>query len=460
MNFIGRDEEQKNIKNLIKKEGYQGCIIYGRRRMGKTELIKKCLIDSNIPFIMYKCKESSERDNLEMFTEQIKRNLNNSYLSFNTFIEAINYLFEYSLNNQLILVLDEYPYIRELIPGCDSKLQNIIDNYIMNSSMKLFLLGSSIKTMEDLLSLDSPLYMRFQTSILLKQMDYYDSQKFYSSFTNEDKVALYSTFGGVPYFNSQIDSRLSVKDNIINLICKSSSGLKEFIETYLKQELRKINDANSIFEAIANGSFHYSDIFSKSHIESSPLLNTVLKKLQKMNLIEYIYPINNKDDKRKSGYRISDSCIRFYYKFIYRNESAHSILNDSDFYDTFIHEEFYKEFVPKTFEEISKQYLIRLNKQGKFNPILIDIGTFWYDNTKEKKNGQFDVVGKTFDGYIFFGCKYTKSQIDDDIISEEIRQVNDTNLKPVQYGFFSKNGFKLKKEYPYLFYTLDDIYNG
>lgn len=63
MNFIGRTEEKNMINNLLKMKGYQGCIIYGRRRMGKTELVKHCLMNKNIPFIMYQCKESNEQDN-------------------------------------------------------------------------------------------------------------------------------------------------------------------------------------------------------------------------------------------------------------------------------------------------------------------------------------------------------------------------------------------------------------
>lgn len=219
-----------------------------------------------------------------------------------------------------------------------------------------------------------------------------------------------------------------------------------------------MNNANVVFESIALGAFHYSDIFSKSHVDSSPALNTILQKLIKMDLIEYVSPINNKNDKQKSGYRISDSCVRFYYNYIYRNESAHQILDDDVFYENFIHHDFETSFIPKTFEEISKQFLIRMNKKGNLNPLLLDIGTYWYDNPKEKKKGLFDVVGKTKDGYVFFECKYTNEPIDESIIEEEISQVSMTTLNPVQYGFISKNGFRIKKTYPYLFYTLEDMY--
>ena len=458
MEFIGREQEQKIIHNMLQKDGYQGCVIYGRRRMGKTELVRKCVFDSALPYIIYQCKESTEHDNLEMFTSLIRITLKNPYLAFDGFLDAVRYLFEYSKEHPMILVLDEYPYLRTIIDGCDSKIQNIIDDYSLTCNMKFFLLGSSISTMEDVLSSNSPLYMRFQSSLLLKQMDYYDSSKFYPGFSNEDKVRLYSAFGGVPYYNAQIDEKISARENIIRLISGQFSGLREFLDTYLKQELRKVNNANVVFESIALGAFHYSDIFSKSHVDSSPALNTILQKLIKMDLIEYVSPINNKNDKQKSGYRISDYCVRFYYNYIYRNESAHQILDDDAFYDHFIHHDFETSFIPKAFEEISKQFLIRMNKKGNMTTLLLDIGTYWYDNPKEKKKGLFDVVGKTKDGYVFFECKYKNEPIDESIIEEEITQVSMTSLKPVQYGFISKSGFRTKKTYPYLFYTLDDMY--
>ena len=68
------------------------------------------------------------------------------------------------------------------------------------------------------------------------------------------------------------------------------------------------------------------------------------------------------------------------------------------------------------------------------------------------------MVGQSEQGYVFFECQYKDSPITDDIIEEEIEQVNKTTLNAYQYGFVSKSGFNLKKDYPYIFITLDDMY--
>mgnify|MGYP002521548008 CR=1 FL=1 len=459
MKFIGRKEEQNAINYLLNKEGFQACVIYGRRRLGKTELVKHCLSDKETTCIYYQCNMESEDSNIKDLTNVLRELLDISNLYFENFVDIIEYIFKISVNKEFYFIIDEFPYIRKLIPGLDSKLQRVIDKYVNLSKMKFFLLGSSISTMEDIQSEKNPLYRRFNLSILLKEMDYYDSSKFYPTFSNEDKVKLYSAFGGVPFYNKQIDSNLSVEENIIKLISGKYSHINDEVTLNLKEELNKINNAYAVFSTIALGAFHYSDILSKSHVSTSSSLFDILDILLKMDLIEYISPINDKTNKKKSGYVITDSALNFYYKYVYHNLSAKTMLSEKRFYNRYIKHDFETNFVPKAFEKIAKQYLTLLNREGQLEPVLIDIGTYWYDNPIEKRNGQFDVVGKSDDGYVFFEVKFIDSLVDDTIIKEEISQVAKTNLKPIQFGFISKNGFSLKNKYPYIFIKLDDLYN-
>lgn len=458
MNFYGREEEQKRINYLLSKKNFSSGIIYGRRRLGKTELLKHCFEKSNKKFILYQCNQENERSNINDLIKLIKETLNISNLFFETFIDAIEYLFKYAIDNELCFAIDEYPYIRKMVASIDSKIQRIIDNYQNTSRIKFFLLGSSISTMEDILSENNPLYQRFNLSILLKEMDYYDSKKFYESFSNEDKVKLYAAFGGVPFYNKQIDSNLSVEENIINLLSGQFSHLLSEITSNIKEELTKINNAYSVFSSIACGTFHYSDILNKSGINTSSSLYDILEVLEKMDLINYVCPINDKNNKKKSGYVITDSAIYFYYRYIYHNLSVKSIMSDSDFYNKYINNDFLNFVVPKTFEKIAKEYLIRKNKMGHINPILEDIGTFWYDDPIEKKNGQFDLVTKSSEGFIIYEVRFTNSKIDDHVMNEEISQIKKANLNPFNYGFISKTGFDIKKENNFILISLDDIY--
>lgn len=210
--------------------------------------------------------------------------------------------------------------------------------------------------MESILSESNPLYRRFNVSILLKEMDYYDSAKFYKDFSNEDKVKLYAAFGGVPFYNKQIDSKLTVRENIINLLSGQFSHLLSEITSNIKEELVKINNAYTVFSSIAVGAFHYTDILSKSGINTTSSLYDTLEVLEKMDLISYICPINDKKNKKKSGYVLTDNAVYFYYRYINHNLSIKNILNNEMFYDKYINDDFLNVVVPKTFEKISMQY--------------------------------------------------------------------------------------------------------
>jgi AAA+ ATPase superfamily predicted ATPase len=259
-------------------------------------------MNSNKKFIIYQCNQENEKSNINDLVSVIKETLGIKNIAFDTFIDAIEFLFEYGIENDFCFAIDEYPYIRKIVDGIDSKLQRVIDNYQNKSKIKFFLLGSSISVMEDIQSEKNPLYRRFNLSLLLKEMDYYDSQKFYKDFSNEDKVKLYAAFGGVPFYNKQVNPKMSVKENIILLLSGQFSHLLSEITTNIKEELTKINNAYTVFSSIAMGAFHYSDILSKSGINTSSSLYDTLEILEKMDLISYVGPINDKTNRKKSGY--------------------------------------------------------------------------------------------------------------------------------------------------------------
>ena len=457
MDFYGRIEEQKAINYLLNQAGFQSGILYGRRRLGKTELLKHCFENSNKTNIIYQCNQESEKSNIDDLIVIICEKLGVRNINFDSFVDCLDYLFEYAFNNDLLFAIDEYPYIRKLIDGLDSKIQRLIDKYQNKTNLKFFLLGSSISIMEAIQSEKNPLYRRFNLSLLLEEMDYYDSQMFYPNFSKEDKVRLYAAFGGVPFYNKQINPNLSVKENIILLLSGQFSHLLDEMTVNIKEELTKIGNAYSVFSAISDGAFHYSDILAKTHINTSSSLYDTLEVLTKMDLVENISPINDKNNKRKSGYVLTDNATFFYYHFIYHRLSSLKVLSDEAFYDIFIKDDFENNIVPLMFEKIAKQYLTRQNKKGLFDPVLLDIGTYWYDNPIEKKNGQFDVVASTEKGYIIYEVKYTNSPIDNRIIKEEIEQISNTNINVYKYGFISKSGFSIKNN-DYILINLDEIY--
>ncbi|MBQ3702195.1 MAG: ATP-binding protein [Oscillospiraceae bacterium] len=458
MKFYGREQQQKKIKRIIEKNELQVALIYGRRRVGKSELIKQCLAKEDAPKLNYECKQTTEMNNVESLSALISENYDLPALGFGSMEALLDYLFRRASDERLILVLDEYPYLRETVTGIDSILQSLIDRYKNTTHLKLILCGSYVEIMKSLLARENPLYGRVDLTIDLKPMDYYESAMFYSSFSSEDKVRLYSVFGGIPYYNRLIDPALTVRENIQELISAPGARLENEVSMYLKSEISKIANANEVFEALSKGFSKYSDLLSQSHVSSGPTLVDVLEKLIRMEVVEKQAPINDADNRRKSGYFIMDNLSLFYYRYIFRFLSQRNVLDEDIFYNRYIDEDFETQYVPRIFENICKQYLIRQNRAGKIDPPFDKIGKYYYDDPKMRTNGEFDTVTEDPRGYIFYESKFRKEPLSPAMIHEEIKQVQATGLNCYQYGFFSRSGFQCEPSDRMIFIHLDELY--
>ena len=458
MKFIGREQQQKQLGKLFGKEYLQLALIYGRRRVGKSELIKHCLRAQNCLKIFYECKQTTELNNVESLSQYISENLELPPFAFSGIEPLLEFLFERSEKENVILVLDEYPYLREAVPGIDSIIQSLIDRYGERSRIKLVLCGSYVEVMKSLLEKENPLYGRVDLSIDLKPMDYYESAQFYPNFSAEDKVRLYSVLGGIPYYSRHVEQEMSVKENIIELISAPGARLENEVAMYLKSEISKITNANEVFEALAGGCSKYSELLSKSHVSSGPTLVDVLEKLMKMELVAKQAPINDPDNRKKANYRITDNMSLFYYRYIFRYLSQRNILGEEVFYERYIAKSFEEHYVPLAFESVCRQYLIRMNRAGMIDPPFDAIGKYYYDDPKKKTNGEFDIVTADPKGYVFYEAKFRNEPISAAIIYEEIKQVQSAGLECYKYGFFSRSGFRIAPEENMLFISLPELY--
>ena len=459
MKFLGREEQRKKLHRILDKNSQAVSLIYGRRRVGKSELIKQVLKETDIPGIYYECKQTTERNNVESLAVLIAEEFHLPRPAFANMEEVLDFLFQKACQEKLIFVLDEYSYLRDCVTGMDSILQSLIDKYSESSAIKLILCGSFVDVMKSLLYNENPLFGRVDLTINLKPMDYYESALFYPAFSNEDKVRLYSVFGGIPYFNRLIEPGLTVRENITELIASPGARLENEVSMYLKSEISKIINANEVFDALARGYSKYSDILSQSHVSSGPAMVDVLDKLIRMEMVEKQAPINDEGNRKKMSYRIIDNLSLFYYRYIFRYLSQMNVMEPEAFYDRYIKEDFETAYAPRIFESVCKQYLIRLNRRGLLEEPFEKIGRYYYDDPVRKRNGEFDIVTKDAKGYIFYEAKFRKEPVSEETIRTEIAQVEETGFECYKYGFMSRSGFAVKPEEKLILIPLDEMYD-
>ena len=459
MKFLGRAEQRKKLHRILDKDSQAVSLIYGRRRVGKSELIKQVLRESDIAGIYYECKQTTEMNNVESLAVLIAGEFHLPRPAFANMEEVLDFLFQKACGQKMIFVLDEYSYLRDCVTGMDSILQSLIDKYSESSSIKLILCGSFVDIMKSLLYNENPLYGRVDLTINLKPMDYFESSLFYPEFSDEDKVRLYSVFGGIPYFNRLIEPGLTVRENITELIASPGARLENEVSMYLKSEISKIINANEVFDALARGFSKYSDILSQSHVSSGPAMVDVLDKLMRMEMVEKQAPINDENNRKKMSYRIVDNLSLFYYRYIFRYLSQSNVMEPETFYDRYIKEDFETVYVPRIFETVCRQYLIRLNRRGLLEEPFEKIGKYYYDDPVRKRNGEFDIVTKDAKGYIFYEAKFRKEPVTQEMIQAEISQVKETGFECYKYGFMSRSGFTAKQEESLILISLEEMYN-
>lgn len=437
--FIGREKELALLTNQYNKTG-TAILLYGKRRVGKTTLIKESFKYFDGLKIYFECVKSSLKENLNIIQENMRtQGIITSYTIFNTFIDLFKYFKD--LNKKVLIVIDEYSYLKSMENSeyVDSLFQNIIDNYLDN--ICLVLSGSHIAIMKSLMLESNPLYGRFSLYLDIKEFNYLEASKFYPNIGVLNKIAYYSIFGGSPFVNSLIDFNLSVEENIINHILNINSPINAYIHMILNTDLKNQNNALNILSVIANGKKKYFEIEQKIGMKTNGSLNKQLNTLMEIEIIKKIAPINKKSDNKKMHYAINDNLIKFYFTYVYKKTSILEMLGSEMFYKLHI-EDAIKHFIANRFEAIVKQFFSIKVKKGELQDVY-DIGTLYYDDSVNKTNGEFDCVLEHKEGYSIFEVKYYKEPLDSKVIEKEIEQVkNIPNIHIKKIGFVSASGFK------------------
>ncbi len=436
--FFGREKEQELIQDILRKPS-GSMMIYGKRKIGKTTLITHSLKGNPEKTAYYECLKAPMQDNIDSFVSILVRTkILPIPLSFTSIIDVFAYL--NTLPETINIVIDEYPYLKEYTEAAtvDSLFQNIIDNHLSN--IRLFISGSHVGMMKDLLEENNALYGRFSNVLCLKELDYKITSAFYPEKSVYDKVAFYAVFGGSPYINEFIDPAASLKANVIRTILNPSSSVYHYADNLLLSDLSVSSNMDRIFYAIANGKKKYTEIQSKLKMDGNGLLSKQMKVLLNMELVSKVAPINKPDDKRKMRYEITDNLLRFFYTYVYSNKSALQMLGAEAFYEEYI-EPSVVTFISYRFEDICRTYFSWQVQSRKMRGVL-NIGTYYYDDPKKKRNGEFDVVLQRREAFDVYEAKYFESPMTQQQMHKEIKQISEIEGLPVgKIGFVSVNGF-------------------
>ena len=406
--FLGREKELESLEKMYKKKSFQMAVVYGRRRIGKTSLLNEFIKDKNSLYLP--AEEVNDSLNLQKFSRLLgeKLGIKNfpAVADWNAFFDLIK---EQLGDQHLAIVIDEYPYAASANKSLNSILQHVIDYEFKDTNIFLILCGSSMSFMENqVLGEKSPLFGRRTGQLKINPLDYYESSRFYPNASDEDKIRYYACIGGTPYYLSLIDEELSFEENLRELYFEINGYLNNEGILLMKQEFREPANYNAVLQAIASGSNTLGEIAGFTKLENS-LISRYLITLQELNYIERVIPFGSNPLKGKtSQYQITENFIAFWYRYVFsvRTEIERG---NGDIYFALAMDDL-PNFIGPIFEEVSRQYLRRLNGQGKLPFIAKSFGKWW---GKDKKGNvqELDVVVESITSkeLILGECKWRKS---------------------------------------------------
>ncbi len=322
MTFINRERELGALEKFWQESQAQLIIIYGKRRIGKTELIKQFIRGK--PHIYFLAQRINDKENLKLLGEAIGEFYSDDILRRTGFQEW-KWFFEYGKNHikdKMVIVFDEFPYLAEANKGISSIFQAGWDEHIRNIPVFLILCGSSIGMMEDeVLSQKAPLFGRRTGQIFLKPFSFSDASKFYSGISFERRLEFFAIAGGNPSYLKRFKPSIPLERNIVENIFQPEAFLYNEVEFILREELREPRNYFAILKAIALGKNKFGEIVNETGLAKG-ILHKYLFILEDLHLIQKEMPVTEKNPlkSRKGLYKLQDQFIRFWFRYVLPNK--------------------------------------------------------------------------------------------------------------------------------------------
>ncbi len=363
--------------------------IYGRRRIGKTRLIKEFLRGKRSIYLL--ARQTSLKENLAMFSRRIGESLGDKILLFSPLRnwDAFFHYISKKSEERLVVAIDEFPYLVELDPSLPSILQSFWDEILSSTGIFLLLLGSTVSTMEGLMGSKSPpLYGRRTGQIRLNPMDYFNARLFFPHYGTEDAVRSYSILGGVPAYLKLFSDEMKLEDNLRAQL-RMDSLLYADANFLLKEELREPRHYMAILEAIASGYNRFGQIADVTGLSRSSL-GKYLSVLEELDFIERVIPLARRRRPRRGIYRITDPYFRFWFRFVYPNQDLVEFGEIDELVRIIMRD--LEAYVGTVFEDIAAHLLRKMNSMGQLPFRFSRLGKWW------ERDKEFDLVALSRSG--------------------------------------------------------------
>jgi AAA+ ATPase superfamily predicted ATPase len=436
MTFYDRAEELDALVSAFESPGSDVFVVYGRRRVGKTELLKELCADR--PHVYFLAAQEAEHRQREKFVDQVATYFDERVPRIDGWDEAFDYLGEKLHTDDLVVVIDEFPYLVSENDSLPSYIQGFVDEQLQATDSMLVLCGSSVSTMEsEVLGHESPLYGRRTGQLDVKPFSFTQAREVIA-YDTADTIRSYAVTGGTPMYLMLFDYGQSLAENVRSQVLSPTAVLYNEPEFLLRTELRNPARYMSILEAVALGHTTPNEISGATGIDSGPL-SKYLQTLRQLRLLDREVPVTaSRKKSKRSRYRVADEFLRFWFRYVEPNRS--SIEEAPDIvYDGTIAPDL-PMHVATTFEDVCQEAVWRGIRRGDIEPYS-EVGRWWYGED------EIDIVGlaPNDERILFAECKWTSEPVDNALVEHLQAKAANVRWGPAnreeRFMLFSKSGF-------------------
>lgn len=413
--IIGRQEEKRLIKNRLHSKEAEFVALYGRRRVGKTYLIKNTLAENKIESIeVTGLKDGTLQDQIAVFIRAFEKTfkplypiaLPDSWIdAFQILTKAIDQL---PKEKPFAIFLDELPWLATPKSGMLQALDHFWNTeWVNRPNIKLFVCGSAASwILENIVDATGGLHNRLTASIRLKPFNLKETSEYLAKrhiqLNNSQVLDLYLVMGGIPFYLKAVEKGLS-PSQIINQLCFTASGiLFEEFERLYKSLFKEFEIYINIIRAIAKQPHGIDQMTLEKKLKLTSTGGTLTHRLTELETAGFIISFVPYGHAKKGiYYRIIDEYTLFYLRWIEPVANRIKLAtSQANYWQSKFQTASWNSWVGNAFEAICYKHIDQIARALKIHTGF-DIGTWRFvSETKGGKGAQIDLLMDRDDGII------------------------------------------------------------
>lgn len=437
--FLNRQRELSYLDARYARSGAEFAVLYGRRRVGKSSLIYEWC--QGKPFLYFFAARLPGQALLAEFTRHLAAALNEPERTFPDWDSALLALAELARSQRFIVVLDEYPYLADSVPGFSTLLQRAWDMTLQHTHLFLCLTGSTFSVVRrEILDGHAPLYRRHTWAYELLPLLPADLAAFFPGYTAEQLIETYAVLGGMPRNLTAVDAQAPLVRNVERELLSPAGSLFNEVRLLLHEELKgEVDVYGRVLGAMAASQHRRQDIAAAANLTLGATQH-YLDDLLSNGLIEHRLPLGRLHDEGRQGtYHILDPFLRFWHRWLAPHEALLEI-NQRQAETLGEIRNNLPMIVAPVWEGIARQHLLRAWGQRQLPFAVQEIGSWW------ARGAQIDLVAvnRTERRVVFGEARWRATPVttaDLNALMEKglLWLRGDTARWDVHYAFFARN---------------------